>query len=384
MLGIVLLCVLIYITGCREIISEDIMEVFDQEEAVETFYGEGILKIYMDNELVQEGIQKEWKGRNGKYHNEVELRTKRPFFEENYTYEIVDEMIDGDMIRLIEEDTVTDKELIVHLPFENLYCIKSMSLVAEVTDDIRVGIDGILFSGTLKEYVMECISALEKDYKLSMEDDVRINNYLTQHIIAIPKDEKSEDRYEIWVDQNTWLVVKEVAKSGNITSEFEYSHYELNSKIDNKIFEVNIPPDAKVEYIYDNLESLNQVVTLEGARKLLGMPIFYLEQEDIELMDLRYIESIDEQYGRVELTYRTKDGNKFIVRNSPSSPLYEKLNLGYEQVEVRGIQADYIETSSTKSIEFINQGVICSVYIENSEMTKECLIDIVNSLKIKA
>lgn len=382
-MGMLGLCTLFYTTGCDSFISQNAMEILNQEEVVETFYGEGIQKIYMDHELVQEATSKEWKGKKGQYHNEVELRLDRDFYNQNYTDEVTEEMLQGDKVVLTEQDTVTDKELIVYLPYKNLYCIKSMSLVAKVSDDIRVGIDSILFLGSLKEYVMELIDAYEKEYVLTIEEDVRVNNYLTQHIIATPKDKSSQERYEIWVDQNTWLIVKEIAQMGNVVSEFEYIEYELNSKIDEEVFKVNIPANANVEYVYDNLEKLNQVVTLDGAITLLGMPIFYLEEEDVDLVDTRYIESIDEEYGRVELTYVTQGGNKFIIRNSPSSPLYEKIQLGYEQIEVRGIKANYIETSSIKNIEFIDQGIICSVYIENGEMTKEELVNIVNHLKLR-
>ena len=137
------------------------------------------------------------------------------------------------------------------------------------------------------------------------------------------------------------------------------------------------------EYIYDNLEKLNQVVTLDEAVALFGKPVFYLDKEGLELEDLRYIELASAQYGQINLIYTTEDGNKVTVKNSLSSPLYEKLKLGYEQVRVRGVSANYIENNGRKNIEFIDDGVICSVYVENSEMSKDELIEIVNHLKIK-
>ncbi|MBP3888359.1 MAG: hypothetical protein J6F30_12070 [Cellulosilyticum sp.] len=381
--GIFIFGILLGTTGCGDFISSSMIEVINQEVIVETFYGEGIYKTYIDNEFVKEEISKEWKGKNGKYHNDIEIRVDKEFYDEESAYKITEEMVQGDYIVVRELDTVTDKELIAYLPYQNLYCIKSMSLVAEVTDDIRVGIDAILFSGSLKEYVMELINVYEKDYVLTMEENVRLNNYMTQHIIAIPKDKSIDERYEFWIDQSNWLIVKEFAKKGNVTEEFEYTKYELNSRIDESVFEVDIPSDANIEYIYDNLEKLNQVVTLDEAVALFGKPVFYLDKEGLELEDLRYIELASAQYGQINLIYTTEDGNKVTVKNSLSSPLYEKLKLGYEQVRVRGVSANYIENNGRKNIEFIDDGVICSVYVENSEMSKDKLIEIVNHLKIK-
>ena len=60
----------------------------------------------------------------------------------------MEEILFGDKVRVVEQDTFSNKKMIVYIPHMNLYWIKDMSLEAEVSDNIRVGIDSILFSGS--------------------------------------------------------------------------------------------------------------------------------------------------------------------------------------------------------------------------------------------
>lgn len=373
---------IIHTTGCGYFISPTVMEVLNRNEQVETFYGEGIEKSYVNGELVQELVFKEWKGKNEKYHSKAQVRTEKNFFEQLSDEEITDEMLEDGFVIQTEEDTFNDTQLIAYLPYKNQYCIKDMSLAAEVTDNVRTGISKVLEEGSLKDYVMNLINTYEEEYALTIENDVRINNYLTQHITAVPKDKNKDEQYEFWVDQNSWLIVRQVERQGDLIIKSEYTKFELNPKIDESLFEVSIPEDAEIEYINDNLEKKNEKVTISEAIRCLDSPIFCLEgQSGVRLIEVHYIEAIDERYGRVELTYMTDSGDEFIIRNSPSSKLYEKLELGYEKINVRGIKGSYIETGGIKVIEFIDQNIICDVYIKNSEMSKEELIELANRLQ---
>lgn len=384
-IAIVIFYMLFQSTGCSYFTSSAAMEVFTREEQVETFYGEGMGKVYIDDQLIQEIEYKEWKGKNKKYHSEAEAVTKREFFDQYYNEEISEEMLNGDYVTLWEEDTVDDKQCIVYLPHKNQYSIQTLSLEDEVTNNIRMGVDRILENGSFKDYVMELIDEYEKDYILSIDNDVRVNNYLTQHLTMIPKDQNKDEKIQLWIDQNTWVIVKRVIEQGNYTEEAEYKKIELNPKINENLFKVEIPENADIQYLDKKFEKLNEKITVDEAAKRLGVPVFYLEEENgIKLLEAHYIESMNQQYGRVELTYIAEDGSQFIVQNSPSSELYEKISLGYEKIKIRDIEAIYVEMDTMKCIEFIKDGTICDIYIKNSEMSKEKLIELANKLKLKS
>lgn len=371
-------------TGCSYFTSPMAIEALTKDVQVDTFYGEGKGMTCINGEPIQEYDFVEWKGYNKDYCIEAEIRTKKEYFEECYDQEITGEMLDGDIVITSEKDIYNDSEIIIYEPYINQYSIKSVSFVDEVSEkDNSKNMNDILQDGSLKSYVMDMITKLEADYNLSIENDVKINGYLTQHIKAEAKEKDKKSQYDFWVDQNTWMVVKEREILGNYIIQTEYTKFELNPKVDSNLFKVDIPKDASVQYLDNNLEKTNEEVTLDEAVRKLKSPVFYLDDQSIQSMGIHYIESIDDQYGRVEITYHTQDGNEFIVRSSPSSIIYEKLNLGYEQIDLGDIKANYIETGSSKYIEFIKDGTICDVYIKNSELTKEQLIDLANKLKEK-
>ena len=158
----------------------------------------------------------------------------------------------------------------------------------------------------------------------------------------------------------------------------------MNPKIDEEIFEVEIPTHASVVYLDNNLEKTNEEVTLEEAVKRLGVPIFYLEEKQgINLTSAKYIETISNLCERVDLTYRTRDGKEVIVQNSPSSVFYEKLDLGYEEIMIQDKEAIYREIGSMKLIEFVDKDVICDLYVKNSEMGRQELIELASKLILK-
>ena len=372
------------ITGCNYIKSVDIFQELSEEQEIYTFYGEGRQKSYFNNKLVQDIHFKEWKGTGKKYHSESNIETDKAFYKDFYREAPPEELIEGNIVKMDEKDTYNENKLIVHEPYKNHYSIKDISLVDDVNPSVLLGINGVLNAGGLKDYATSVVTSLAKEYNLTIEDNVKINGRQTQHIKAVSKKLGENEIYEIWIDQNTWLIVKQRIKQGNFWTEFEYINFSLNPIIDENIFKVEIPDNAKVEYLDNNLEKINEEVTLEEAIVRLGIPIFYLEEnQDISLTSARYIETISSVCGTINLTYRTKEGKEVIVENSPSSAFYEKLDRGYESFILQGKKAIYYEVESMKVVEFINKGVICDIYVKNSEMSKQELIDIANRLILK-
>ncbi len=288
------------LTGCSYIKSADVFQALSEEQEIYTFYGEGRQRTYLDNKLVQDIDFKEWKGTGKKYHSKADIEIDRDFYEEYFGEAPAKELIEGNIVRINEEDTYNENEFIVYEPYKNQYSVKDISLVDDVNPSILLGINGALNAGGLKGYATSVITTLAKEYNLTIEDNVRINGRQTQHIMAVSKELGENEIQEIWIDQNTWLIVKESIKQGNYSVEFEYVNFSLNPIINEDIFEVEIPANAEVVYLDNNLEKINEEVTLEEAVIRLGIPIFYLEEnQEINLISIRYIERIGDVCGKI-------------------------------------------------------------------------------------
>lgn len=374
---------IVNLTGCTYFKSIDVLQPLAEEE-IYTFYGEGRERLYLEDELIQEVSFREWKGRGKNYHSEAEIAIDQAFYEEYYEEAPPKELVKGDVAILREEHTYNEEQMIVYLPHKNEYSIKEMSLVDDVRPRILLGINEVLNAGGLKDYAMAVMNQLAKEYTLAIQDNVKINGRQTQHITAISNDENSNEVQEIWIDQNSWLIIKQRVKNGNYLQEFEYTKFLFNPKIDERLFQMDIPKDAQIVYIDNNLARVNEIINLDEATKRLGVPIFYLEEkQDITLKSTRYIERIDENGGHIKLVYTLADGREVVVENSPLCNVCEQIDLGYEEIVVQGKKASYQECGTIKLIEFVEENTLCEIYVKNSEIERRELIQLANKLVLE-
>lgn len=376
------LTLMLLMTGCNIIQSSALFDTITKEEEVETFHGKYLQQAYLGGELIEVIDGEEWKGKGRKYHVIAEVKTKKEYVDEEITNDME---LDDEFVLRNEEDIINGNQCLIYLPYQNKYYMKDISLVTEITEGIsRAGISGVLETGYLKDYVMELISILEKDYSLSIEDDIRINGRLTQHVVAIPKDGTASERVELWIDQNTWLVVKELQAQGNSISTFEYTEFQLNSIINDKKFAISVPEGAEVEQINEGIEQLNEEVSLDEAVNRLGMNVYYFKEADkLKLSEMHYIEDSGAPKGRLESTYITDSGSKIIIGEEPITAYYKQVELDYEKINIKGMEVSYIETERSKIIMFTTDESVCHIRTQNSNMSKKEFLDLMEFLEIK-
>ena len=378
---IIYIILVILMTGCKSVTTSALIDTITQEEQVETFYGQSIQRIYIDEELIEEMSAEEWKGKGNNYCIYSKIKTKKEYINE----EIDAHMAQGGFVLRDEKDVINGNLLTAYLPYKNEYYTKNVTLEKEIVEEIsRMGICKALETGYLKDYVMECISNIEQDYDLSIEDDIKVNGRLTQHIIATPKDTNKDEKVEIWIDQSTWLIVKQLVSQGNILTTFEYTGFQINPIINDKHFEMIIPTNAKVVQLEDGIEEINEVVTITEARELLGIPIYYLEGTDkVKSEEIHYIKDAGTLYGRIEITYLASDGSKIVIQTLLNNTVNKKVKIDYETIFINGKEADYVETETSRIIMIDSDESICNIYTQNSNMSKSEFIELMDFLEIE-
>lgn len=379
--SVLYISIVLQMTGCKSIATSAVIDTITQEEQVETFYGESIQRTYIDEELIEEISSEEWKGRGNNYCIYSQVKTKKEYVPE----EIAGDTVEGDFVLRDEKDVINGDLLTAYLPYKNEYYTKNVTLEKEIVEEIsRMGICKALETGYLKDYVMGCISNAEQDYDLSIEDDIKVNGRLTQHVIATPKDNQRNERAEIWIDQSTWLIVKELSMQGNMLTSFEYTNFQINPIINNRRFEISIPTNAKVVQLEDGIEEINEVVTMDEATELLGVPVYCLEGTNkVEQIEIHYIKDTGVLCGRIEITYITDDGSKIVIQTFPNDIINKKVKFDYEKILINGVEANYIKTDSSQIILINSEESICNIYTQNSNMSKAEFIKLMDFLEIK-
>ena len=379
---VLMVCGLLITTnGCSLLSSQGIVEAMVREDSeVNTFYGEAEMRQYYNGELLCTVSYREWKGNENKYR--VEYKT---VVTDSYKKAVDNGLMKGDFESEEEIDITNEDQLIAYVPAKETYYIKPITLADEVDPTIVQGINQVLRSGSLKEYALELIDEVSKNHDVTIKDNVKCGNYTTQHIVAVPKEGKvGEATIEAWIDQNSWMVVKTKSSVGKLIIEQEYKTFTINPGITEEKFIMTIPEGAKVIKLDEKLGVVNQKVSLEEAVSKLKVPIFYIGDEEIATMkEARYIETSNQIYAKVEITYVTPEGKEFIIQNMPCNKFQENLDLGFEKVKLNNIEGIYVEEAPMKIIEFNKEGTLCDIYIKNSEMSKEELVELAKALEIK-
>ncbi len=368
-------------SGCSFFASEGVAEAMVQgDETINTFYGEAEINQYQDGELLSKTNYKEWKGDKNKYRIEYKFTIT-----DAYKEAVDNGLIKGEIEADEEIDVTNGDQLIAYVPAKDIYYIKPVSLADEVNPTVCQGINQVLRSGSLKEYALEFINEVSSSHDVTIKDNVKIGGYTTQYVLAVPKQGKlGEATVELWIDQDSWMVIKSKSTIGNLIVEQEYKDFTLNPRIDKEKFIMDIPKDAKVVHLDENLDIVNQEVSLKEAVDWLKVPIFYIPDEKVAKMkEARYIETSNQIYARVEITYLTPEGEEFIVQNMPSSKLQESFELNCEKIKIGDVEAIFVEQAPLKIIEFAKEGTLCDLYVKNGEISKEELVKLAEALEMK-
>lgn len=368
----------ILMTGCGSSISQQIMDTFIEDEYICSFYGKGVQVECVDGMPIQTTEFTEWKDGNSNYRIDVTSSLERNYykvFSGNDT-EKESESID---IRYIYKD---DK-LQIYYPEKNEYLVKNITLIDATQSLMKQGINTLTVDDSAKTYTMSIISRINQDYDVEIEDDVKLNGVKTQHVIAIPKDQKNfNEKLEIWIDQSTWLIIKEHEEVGNYMFDYEYLEYKINPSIGKKTFDMTVKEGATEGQLGPKLERVDKAIPVKEAPSYLEGAVYYLPQgEKLALVSCKYIEYYNLAKGIVTFTYHTASGREILVENRPPDKIYNQIDIGYEKLAINGVNCQYYENESGKAIRILSDDVICEISVRNSEITKNELIAYTKLLK---
>ena len=167
-----------------------------------------------------------------------------------------------------------------------------MTLIDAAQSMMEQGINILTVDGSAKTYTMSIISKINQYYDVEIENDVKLNGVKTQHVIATPKERKSDnEKVELWIDQATWIIIKEREEVGNYMIDYEYLEYKVNPDIDENTFDTTVKEGATEGHLGPNMERVNKSITMREAPCYLEGAAYYLPQGDeLALVSSKYVE----------------------------------------------------------------------------------------------
>ncbi|MFD1412359.1 LolA family protein [Oceanobacillus jeddahense] len=317
---------LILLGGCSQdmqVSAEEIIHnAIESENEITDFYGKSEMKTFEGEEITGEMVSEE-------YVSDDDMKTVS---EEQLTGSEVETIIDGEKMLVYD---------------------KTNESVMEVDTSEM----GDIFTLSPKENFQSIIGMMEDSHTYEVIGEEELLDRNTFHIKLESKEANNLlGDVELWVDKESWFVVKTISETGEIRIETEYTELDFSPDFDKDTFTMDIPDDVEITNLDDMFTS--ESVTLEEAEDALGQEFFIFSEEDIQLTDIQVYELSNEEVDlEIQLTYRTNDDvpifNLFV--SSADDTEIEDPNM-----EIRGLPAEYEEMveSLTWNEEGLNYSLI--------------------------
>ncbi|MCR8843271.1 hypothetical protein NQ117_06215 [Paenibacillus sp. SC116] len=198
--------------------------------------------------------------------------------------------------------------------------------------------------GTRESFMSE-MESIRKGYTIKSVDDETFLGRPVQRLRAVSKDPNYRSEMDLWIDKETWMVLKTSDKTDDGVHVTEYTHFETRNKFKDEEFEVKLPQDVKIENVDDSIKPNR--ITFQEAAKLLEGGLMYLEGHDMKLSHVEkevYAFGGEVDWTLISLIYDKTDGTPmFQLYISPSANGENYTSTDDDTVKVRNKQGMYWE-----------------------------------------
>ncbi|MCG3088353.1 LolA family protein [Sporosarcina cyprini] len=313
--------------------KEVINEVLKEANGPLEYYGEYV----MISENEYEIKAKEWASAEGK--RRIEMKTGE-------SAEVMTAVNDGQKLSFYDEASNT-------------------AMIMEMNEDsLRT------FNHQSPREQAEMLLEIVKDtHDLSVGKEEKIAGRNTFHIIAEPKDDKTIiGKYEMWIDKETWIVLKSFSESNGVSMTQEYTLIDFKPEITDDLFVLDIPEDANIE-AFDEESMIPDETTQEEVKKELGA---YFQISETDGLQLDRITVEDGFEGRQEFSFDySKEGEPAfsvsVFKLSPDVTDFGGLP-AEEEITIRGLKGSKIDTKGFRTLDWEEDGLQYVVLLENPDI----------------
>lgn len=317
-----------------------ISHAIEGTETLDSYYAEATLTVSDKNNIIDKNTVKEWRQKDGKIRIETE--------DEN-----------GNLISIAVNN---GNQVTTYEPEENQ---------AIIIDDPEIM---ALNQRSPKEQADQLLGFVQDTHDLTMNGEVEIAGRNTHHLIATPREDNSLfGKQEMWIDKESWLVLKMIHETGDHTTEVVYEEIDFGVNIGSDKFSIDLPSDVHMIDL-DDVHEKNEV-TINEAEEALEQPFLYVPEDNdihistIEMHDLTGI------VNRVEIDMEyMKDDLPFISLSLFETPddIDDDMSFpGEESTTIRGEEATYTEIDDFRSLVWDEDGLRYSILIIDPNVTLE-------------
>lgn len=337
------------LTGCSEESNmktdEIITKVLAADQEIKEYYAEAEMKMYENDELVENNIIEESRSEDGK-------------------------------IKIVVKDKETNEELSFSVnDGETITFFNTSENMAMVMEDVGT-LD--VPNQSMREQITTLIENLKESHEYEYVGEEKVNDFNTHHIKLKPKEKNTIfGEIELWVDQKTWFPVKSIGNSGNVRSENVYTVIDTAPKFTDDTFTIALPDDVEIVDLEEKFQENEG--TIEEAEEKLGTAFLVLNEENLTVEKVEIYE-FDGEINRTEIaiTYKNEEGLPLV--NLSVFPTPEEYPIEESNLKIRGQNAEVMKEINAYTWD--EDGLRYTLIVEdiNSTITEEDVLKMTENM----
>lgn len=240
---------------------------------------------------------------------------------------------------------------------------------AYIIDDVDV----LSFNLSPREQVNMLLEMIRDTHELSNKEGEKVGGRDTYQIIGEVKKESSLfGDVELWIDKETWLILKMTLHAGDSVTTTAYKKIDYNPKMSSELFVIDLPENVEVESMTNMLDTLD--IPLEDIPTKIGGSVYYFpETEGLEISSIEVYELQGElNRNEVNLDY-TKDGLPLLTLSIFETE-HKGSSMEDEIVNIRGYKGNYTTFGDVRTLLWEEDGLTYSVLLIDPNFSLEELV----------
>lgn len=237
--------------------------------------------------------------------------------------------------------------------------------------DLNAASEGFI-QPTLREQMMGIYNNIKETHTITFGDDTKIAGHDTYHLIAKSKEQETLfGDMEFWIDKKTWMPLKSIMVTADMTSTTEYTTYEPNAKIDDAVFTLELPEDVVVE---QQALDLPTSMTIDEAKAFFGEFLVFPESSGYSIDS---IENMHTDTNEMSINYVKDDALQFSMSMfKPTEPLDVD-----NAIAIRGTTGT-TDDLGFPFLQWEENGVRYNVMFEDDVMTYEQFVELAKQMEM--
>ena len=335
-------------TSLQEYSPEQVIQnALSEKHKTLEYYAESTWIMKENGEVAETVMMREWQNEDGQKRMETKSSN-----EKEYSIAIND-----------------GKTLLTYVPHEKkAYVIEGEELTS-------------LNQQSPKEQAEKLLKLIQDTHEIKVIGEEKVAGRDAFHLKATAKKENSLiGNQDIWIDKETWFVLKMISVSGETTIEFEYTKIDYKVQNDNKLFTFELPEDAVVEKLQDSFSE--KEITLEQAKVELGTAFLYIpETKDLKIAHVGLSE-LDGEINQKEIMIEyTKEGLPYLsltVIKQSSDRADETMLPNEEEIQIRGLKGTWSE--ELRWLHWVENGMAHSINVTDPNVSLDELMPLLEKM----